>query len=121
MFGFGDGEYDTEEPAEQKDGKNNAPPTATTTAAATAVEATSTVPLPDPTATTEQVALATDREINNPTSANPDTAATPTQANANSPRESQWLIIAAVGTIIFSIAIFYFPRHGLSQKFKERT
>jgi hypothetical protein len=30
-------------------------------------------------------------------------------------------MIAAVATIIFGVAVFYFPRLGISRKFKEKT
>jgi uncharacterized protein YkwD len=119
MVGFGDGHYDTSGLANN----NSTPdvvtklPSATSTFAATAV-ATSTVTQPKPTATSEQIAHVT--ETNNPETTDNNTANT-NQPASSSFEESGWLIIAAALTIIVGIAIFYFPRIGLNQKFKERT
>jgi uncharacterized protein YkwD len=128
MFGTGDGQYET---ADQTNNHENAGgvvtklPPATSTTEVTAVAATSTATQPDPTATTEQVAAVTEDTPANPapTNGKQGTRTTPTTgaSGVNSFEETRWLIIAAVVTIIIGIAVFYFPRHGLSQKFKERT
>ena len=128
MFGFGDGHYETSGSASNN---GNVPgivtklPPATSISEVTAVSATSTATHPDPTATTEQVTLVTDTDPTNLSLTDaklenhPSTIAN--TANINSLEEGQWLMLAAVATIIISIAVFYFPRLGLSQKFKERT
>jgi hypothetical protein len=126
MFGFGDGHYDTEGLTINHNGDSNIftklPPTSTVEA--TAVSPTSTATQPDPTATSEQVALVTDSDITDSSSADPnsgDQSGTPTRSNINASNENQWLMIAAVATIIFGVAVFYFPRLGISRKFKEKT
>ena len=127
MFGFGDGHYDSEA---LTNGHNNETsvvtklPPSVSTADITAVSPTSTATLPDPTATTEQIAGVTDNTPIDPSPTNPNTenpSAPISTATTNTLGESQWLMIAAVGTIIMGIAVFYFPRLGISQKFKERT
>lgn len=124
MFGFGDGQYEMDGRANGHDGEIDVStklPSATSTSEVTAVPPTAV--LPDPTATSEQVALITEDESAYPGSTNSNSGdkSSMSRASSNSLAETRWAIIAAVGTIIFSIAVFYFPRHGLSQKFKERT
>ena len=123
MFGLGDGRYEIE-------GLNNETsvvtklPSATSTAIVTAVVSTATTQ-PEPTATNEQLLLIADNKSTPSVpiiAQNPENNVTNDTTNSvasNNLEESKWLILAAVGTIIFSIAVFYFPRHGLSQKFKE--
>lgn len=122
MFGFGDGQYESDNSSNNHTNEivTKLPPT-TETAEVTAVSATSTATQPDPTATSEQIALVTDTASTN--SNITDNKPNPNEANPsayNSLGESSWLIIAAFATIFLGIAVFYFPRHGLSQKFKER-
>jgi uncharacterized protein YkwD len=125
MFGFGDGQYEMDGRANGHDGEVDVStklPSATSTAEVTAVPPTAV--LPDPTATSEQVALITEDESAYPGPSSDNSGNKPDMSrssNNNSVEESKWLIIAAVGTIVFSVAVFYFPRHGLSQKFKEPT
>ncbi|MBE2222327.1 MAG: hypothetical protein IAF02_12340 [Anaerolineae bacterium] len=121
MFGFGDGQYAADDLSnhENEAGVVTKLPSATSTSAVTAVAPTSTAEEPSPTATSAQVALV-DTEPTNPTTENSSGTST-NNTSLNSLEESRWLIIAALATIIISIAVFYFPRLGLSQKFKERT
>lgn len=79
---------------------------------------------PDPTATSEQNSpdsQAYPAPPADPSSDGSVSANTTSTLNGASLENPPWLIIAAVLTIIFSIAVFYFPRLGLSQKFKEKT
>lgn len=124
MVGFGDGQYESGTLSNNHGNEisvvTKLPPTTSTTEI-TAVPATSTVAQPNPTATSEQIALVTDTSPTN--SNNTANKTNPNKADSstfNSFDESSWLIIAAFATIFFSIAVFYFPKHGLSQKFKER-
>lgn len=125
MFGFGDGQYETDEGANSNNSETDTStklPSATATSAATAVPTLTMQP--SPTVTSEQEnALIPDDDSAYPGSSNDNhgNESGTNGANSNTLEENKWLIIAAAGTIIFSIAVFYFPRHGLSQKFKERT
>ena len=120
MVGAGDGHYGSGLPLENNNPADTVTklPSATSTIEVTAVATDSPTAQPDATATTEQITLVT-----NPT--NIDTTVTNAANAENTPssalEESSWLIVAAVATIIIGIAIFYFPRLGLNQKFKERT
>ena len=126
MFGFGDGQYETGELTHENAAGvvTKLPPTASTSEV-TAVAVTSTAEKPDPTATSEQVAVVTEPAPVNPNTSDskiePNSPLTTDTTGLKSLEESKWLIIAAVATIIIGIAVFYFPKHGLSQKFKERT
>ncbi|PID87274.1 MAG: hypothetical protein CSB13_00190 [Chloroflexi bacterium] len=126
MFGVGDGQYETETSTNTHDESEAAtkrPPTVSTSEV-TAVPPVSTAILSTPTAITEPAALAVDSTPTNPT---PSTQNQPTviqkteTAPQNSMQETKWLIIAAIATIVLGIAVFYFPKLGLSQKFKERA
>ncbi len=126
MFGFGDGQYETETSTSIHEGNDSVTklPPATSTSEATAVSPTSTAILPEPTATTEQVALVTEVSPTNPATSAQNQPTIINEADTslnNSSQESRWLIIAAIATIVFGVAVFYFPKHGLSQKFKERA
>jgi uncharacterized protein YkwD len=128
MFGSGDGQYETEDLTgnhENAAGVVTKLPPATSTTEVTAVAATGTAAQPDPTATTEQVAAVIEDTPENSAPSDSKqgagTTSTASAAGVNSLEETRWLIIAAVATIIIGIAVFYFPRLGLSQKFKERT
>lgn len=127
MFGFGDGHYDTALNSGHNgdtDVVTKLPPSISTSEV-TAVSATSTATLPDPTATTEQVAVVIDTtDPANPSAIDTNlenNVAAINRSDISSLVESYWLMFAAVATIIIGIAVFYFPRVGLSQKFKERT
>ena len=126
MFGFGDGHYDSNGLSTEHNADSNIvtklPPTATVEI--TAVSPTSTATQREPTATTEQVALVTDSDTPNTSSADPvsgDQGESSNSLNLSTPNESQWLMIAAVATIILGVAVFYFPRLGISRKFEEKT
>ena len=126
MFGFGDGQYETDGLGSNHENEASIVtklPPATLTSEVTAVAATSTADQPDPTATSEQIAAVTDTVPINPATSgnNPVTNTSTDTSGINTIEETKWLIIAAVATIIIGIAVFYFPRLGLSQKFKERT
>ena len=118
MFGFGDGQYETDGPTAGHEGDIDVVtklPPATSTSEVTAVSPTSTATQPDPTATSEQIAMATETEPIDPprseTIVENDSSA-PDTTGLHSIEESKWLIIAAVATIVFGIAVFYFPKHG---------
>jgi uncharacterized protein YkwD len=126
MFGKGDGENESAASGSSvtPGPVTKLPPTSTAviTAVNTPPTATSS---PDPTATSEYSNSDDEAYPANPSSGES------TDGNASNNNGTAlggatlenppWLIIAAVFTIIFSIAVFYFPRLGLSQKFKERT
>lgn len=127
MFGAGDGKYNdasAEDEPVSPGFVTKLPPTSLPTSETAVPSPTSSL---DPTATSVQVAAnppitnIADLQLDEQTTATTNNnSATSRGQESDSLKESLWLIIAALVTIIFGIAVFYFPRHGLSQKFKEK-
>jgi uncharacterized protein YkwD len=128
MFGAGDGRYRedallTDDAISDSEAKR---PVSTATSPATAVSPTSApTSSPVPTATAAEIALAESGDDAPPPhqdAVDHNLDDTSSAANGgvalenNSLEENRWLIIAAAVTIVLSIALFYFPRLGLSHK-----